>query len=145
MTRIFETGAPRDEQQRFERDMAIRQDLIRGSNLPRPEPAWRAPDYAVFIPATTWDSTNFHAQSQRASLDCPPRDSDADDDAWSCACGIWAVILLYLTIASGVTRGLVWLGVPHDPATTVGILWLPVLCAIVLLAVVCTALWPKRP
>lgn len=131
MTRIFESGAPRNEYEKFERDMAARQGLIRSGTHQRSEPIW--PSYP---PPHTQTDFSFQPKYRPEPSKVVTYESGDHGDFWIGIGGTFGALLVYGLIASGITRGLIWIGLPHDLASTAGCLWLPAVAAAALVVTV---------
>ena len=124
MTRIFESGAPRNEYEKFERDMAARQGLIRACDHPR-----REPPTPLYLPPVIQTDFSFQPKYRPAPEKIATYESGDHGDFWIGISGTFGVLLVYSLIATGITEGLVWIGLPRDLASTAGCLWLPAVAA----------------
>lgn len=135
MSRIFESGAPRDEQQRFDRHMAVRQGLIPSTVFSKADSSWSQPST---LPGTV--TVNFSYVPKGISVPREPvfrEHSEFDADAFfenaKAFIIMTAAVLAYCFVAVGIMAVLAWIGIGRPLTGWIGLLWLPIIGAAVML------------
>ena len=135
MSRIFESGAPRDEQQRFDRHMAVRQGLIPGAVFSKADSAWSPPSSLPGTVTVDFSYVPKGIRMPRVPVFEERREFDADAFFENAKAFVimTAAVLAYCLIAVGIMAGLAWIGVGRPLTGWIGLLWLPIIGAVVLL------------